>query len=166
MARTRPRADQPGPTVFVLFGATGDLAKRMVLPAFFTLAKEGLLPDRWLLTDAEHEFGTDYQLVHYLAIPPVAFVETTKARGGHRRLPPARPEGGRTRPVRGVPRPGRRRPEVRHGHSLAFDVAEATIALSTLTDADPLPPYVRPIHDALLADRSLLTRPDGLAPRF
>ena len=36
----------PGPTVFVLFGATGDLAKRMVLPAFYTLAIEGLLPDR------------------------------------------------------------------------------------------------------------------------
>jgi glucose-6-phosphate 1-dehydrogenase len=30
--------------VFVLFGATGDLAKRMVLPAFYRLAIEGLLP--------------------------------------------------------------------------------------------------------------------------
>ncbi len=28
------------PVVFVLFGATGDLAKRMVLPAFFTLAQQ------------------------------------------------------------------------------------------------------------------------------
>ena len=34
----------PGPTVFVLFGATGDLANRMVLPAFYRLAREGLLP--------------------------------------------------------------------------------------------------------------------------
>jgi glucose-6-phosphate 1-dehydrogenase len=40
---------RPGPTVFVLFGATGDLAKRMVLPAFYRLAIEGLLPDDWLL---------------------------------------------------------------------------------------------------------------------
>ena len=39
----------PGPTVFVLFGATGDLAKRMVLPAFYRLALEGLLPEKWLL---------------------------------------------------------------------------------------------------------------------
>ncbi|HXT90633.1 MAG TPA: glucose-6-phosphate dehydrogenase, partial [Trebonia sp.] len=39
----------PGPTVFVLFGATGDLAKRMVLPAFYRLACEGLLPDQWRL---------------------------------------------------------------------------------------------------------------------
>ena len=33
------------PTVFVLFGATGDLAKRMVLPAFYQLAQHGLMPD-------------------------------------------------------------------------------------------------------------------------
>jgi glucose-6-phosphate 1-dehydrogenase len=39
----------PGPTVFVLFGATGDLAHRLVLPAFFRLAQEGLLPDEWRL---------------------------------------------------------------------------------------------------------------------
>ncbi|MGD0559402.1 MAG: glucose-6-phosphate dehydrogenase (NADP(+)) [Streptosporangiaceae bacterium] len=41
--------DDPGPVVFVLFGATGDLAKRMVLPAFYRLAREGLLPRQWLL---------------------------------------------------------------------------------------------------------------------
>ena len=50
----------PGPTVFVLFGATGDLAKRMVLPAFFRLAREGLMPRQWLLVgngrgDVAHE---------------------------------------------------------------------------------------------------------------
>jgi hypothetical protein len=37
-------AGDPGPVVFVLFGATGDLARRMVLPAFYRLASEGLLP--------------------------------------------------------------------------------------------------------------------------
>jgi glucose-6-phosphate 1-dehydrogenase len=50
----------PGPTVFVLFGATGDLAGRMVLPAFYRLAAEGLLPAQWLLVgngrgDVAHE---------------------------------------------------------------------------------------------------------------
>jgi glucose-6-phosphate 1-dehydrogenase len=40
---------EPGSTIFVLFGATGDLAKRMVLPAFYRLAVEGLLPKDWLL---------------------------------------------------------------------------------------------------------------------
>ncbi|CCQ15031.1 Glucose-6-phosphate 1-dehydrogenase [Rhodococcus sp. AW25M09] len=37
------------PTVFVLFGATGDLAKRMVLPSFYQLHLEGLLPEKWVL---------------------------------------------------------------------------------------------------------------------
>jgi glucose-6-phosphate 1-dehydrogenase len=130
------------PTIFVLFGATGDLSKRMVLPAFYRLAMEGLLPRQWLLVgngrgDVAHEdfrahvrnvltefgpkpaadvwdsfaervffagggfnsdspgslldhlekarksLGGDPQLVHYLAIPPVAFAETTKALGTH-----------------------------------------------------------------------------------
>ena len=135
-------ADGPAPTVFVLFGATGDLASRMVLPAFYRLAREGLLPDQWLLVgngrgDVAHEdfralvrnavtesgdtpepgqwdafaqrvffagggFSTDSpgslldvigkardslpgdpQLVHYLAVPPVAFGDLTKALGQH-----------------------------------------------------------------------------------
>jgi glucose-6-phosphate 1-dehydrogenase len=130
------------PTIFVLFGATGDLAKRLVLPAFYRLSLEGLLPRQWLLVgngrgDVAHEdfrkhvhdvltefgpkpepadwkpfaerlwfagggfttdspgsllddlakartaLGGDPQLVHYLAIPPVAFEETTKALGQH-----------------------------------------------------------------------------------
>jgi glucose-6-phosphate 1-dehydrogenase len=132
----------PGPTIFVLFGATGDLAKRMVLPAFYRLAREGLLPEQWRLVgngrgDVAHEdfrghfhdaltefdtkpepeewdafaqqvffagggfdtespgsllevigkarsaLGGDPQLVHYLAVPPVAFTELTKALGQH-----------------------------------------------------------------------------------
>jgi glucose-6-phosphate 1-dehydrogenase len=131
----------PGPTVFVLFGATGDLASRMVLPAFYRLASEGLLPAQWLLVgngrgDVAHEdfrarihqaltefdtapepkqwdafaqrvffagggFSTDSpgslidaidkaremlgdpQLVHYLAVPPGAFSDLTKALEQH-----------------------------------------------------------------------------------
>ena len=49
------------------------------------------------------------------------------------------------------------------GAGLALDVAHASIPLSTLSGADPLPAYVRLIHDVLLGDRSLFTRPDGLA---
>jgi glucose-6-phosphate 1-dehydrogenase len=143
-AKKRNGASSPhlGPTIFVLFGATGDLAKRMVLPAFYRLALEGLLPRQWLLVgngrgDLAHEdfrrhvhgaltefgprpgkkawdafsqrvlfagggfttdnpgslldvlaqarksLGGDPQLVHYLAVPPVAFAETTKALGQH-----------------------------------------------------------------------------------
>src|ERR1700689_3525128 len=47
--RHSPDAPRLEPTVFVLFGATGDLAKRMVLPAFYQLALEDLLPKQWLL---------------------------------------------------------------------------------------------------------------------
>ncbi len=131
-----------GPTAFVLFGATGDLAKRLVLPAFYRLATEGLLPRHWLLVgngrgDVTHEdfrghvhdvltefgpepepkewtafaerlyfagggfssespgslldvlgesrrtLGEDAQLVHYLAVPPVAFSGLTQALGQH-----------------------------------------------------------------------------------
>ena len=141
--------ERPGPTVFVLFGATGDLAKRMVLPAFYRLAVDGLLPDEWLLVgngrgDVSHydfrnhvhgvltEFGPqpegeawtafsqrlrfagggfeksdpgsllevideargqisgDAQLVHYLAIPPVAFAGVTEALGEHGLAPDSR----------------------------------------------------------------------------
>jgi glucose-6-phosphate 1-dehydrogenase len=47
-------------TIFVLFGATGDLAARMVLPAFYTLAQKNLLPQEWRLIgngrgDVAHE---------------------------------------------------------------------------------------------------------------
>jgi glucose-6-phosphate 1-dehydrogenase len=147
MAKATKRAaaggtTDPGPTVFVLFGATGDLAKRMVLPAFYTLACAGLLPADWLLVgngrgDVAHEdfrahvrealiqfgphpaegpwqqfserllfagggfdsddpgsmldvlahargrLGRSAQLIHYLAVPPVAFTEMTKALGAH-----------------------------------------------------------------------------------
>src|SRR5450755_3159120 len=145
MASARhPGTSRPGPspTIFVLYGGTGDLAKRMVLPAFYRLAVEGLLPRQWLLVgngrgDVAHEdfrahvhdvltefgphpepgpwesfaqrvffagggfnsddpgslldvlaktrasLGGDPQLVHYLAVPPVAFTELTKALGQH-----------------------------------------------------------------------------------
>ena len=140
--RPRRSGPDPGPTVFVLFGATGDLARRLVLPAFYRLAIEGLLPRRWLLVgngrgDVGHEgfrahvhrvltefgphpqpgawepfaqrvffagggfsvgdpgrmldvlaeahtvLGGDPQLVHYLAVPPVAFAGLTRALGEH-----------------------------------------------------------------------------------
>ncbi len=143
MAAKKNSSPALGPTIFVLFGATGDLAKRLVLPAFYRLAQENLLPRQWRLVgngrgDVAHEdfrahvrnaltefgprpepeqwksfaervffagggfnsdspgslldvvakarasLGGDPQLVHYLAIPPVAFEETTKALGQHR----------------------------------------------------------------------------------
>src|ERR1700685_4570313 len=37
----------PGPHVIVLFGATGDLAKRKLLPGLYHLYVAGLLPDKF-----------------------------------------------------------------------------------------------------------------------
>jgi glucose-6-phosphate 1-dehydrogenase len=51
----------------------------------------------------------------------------------------------------------------RPGPQLQVDATTTHIPLSGLPDADPLPPYVRLIHDVLLGDRSLFTRPDGLS---
>jgi glucose-6-phosphate 1-dehydrogenase len=49
------------------------------------------------------------------------------------------------------------------GPGLDFGVTRASIPLASLRGADPLPAYVRLIHDILIGDRSLFTRPDGLA---
>src|ERR1700730_16128478 len=37
------------PTTMVVFGATGDLARRKLLPALYNLAHDGALPDRFEL---------------------------------------------------------------------------------------------------------------------
>src|SRR3954463_8222080 len=37
------------PTVLTIFGATGDLARRKLLPAIYNLAHEGALPERFSL---------------------------------------------------------------------------------------------------------------------
>src|SRR3954462_1866140 len=37
------------PTTLVIFGATGDLARRKLLPAIYNLAHEGALPERFFL---------------------------------------------------------------------------------------------------------------------
>src|SRR5437667_361643 len=54
MATTAPAMSQgqslgpvPGDHVLVLFGATGDLAKRKLLPGLFHLAVSGLMPERY-----------------------------------------------------------------------------------------------------------------------
>ena len=49
------------------------------------------------------------------------------------------------------------------GPALITEEARAAIPLAGLDGADPLPPYVRLIHDVIIGDRSLFTRPDGLA---
>jgi glucose-6-phosphate 1-dehydrogenase len=49
------------------------------------------------------------------------------------------------------------------GTEMIVEPAVQRLPLAQLPDAEPLPPYVRLIHDVLIGDRSLFTRPDGLA---
>jgi glucose-6-phosphate 1-dehydrogenase len=47
------------PTVLVIFGATGDLARRKLLPAVYNLAHEGALPERFNLVGISRGEQTD-----------------------------------------------------------------------------------------------------------
>ncbi|MDX6626805.1 MAG: glucose-6-phosphate 1-dehydrogenase [Solirubrobacterales bacterium] len=49
---TKPEAQIPADQVIVLFGATGDLAKRKLLPGMFHLARVGLMPERFRIIGA------------------------------------------------------------------------------------------------------------------
>jgi glucose-6-phosphate 1-dehydrogenase len=50
----------PADQVIVLFGATGDLAKRKLLPGMFHLARSGLMPERFrIIGTARHGIGVD-----------------------------------------------------------------------------------------------------------
>ena len=51
----------------------------------------------------------------------------------------------------------------RPGPALITEGTQMSLPLPTMDGADPLPPYVRLIHDVIIGDRSLFTRPDGLA---
>ena len=52
--------------VFVLYGATGDLARRLVLPAFYRLASTGLLPEDWRLIGEGRGDVTDEQFQEHV----------------------------------------------------------------------------------------------------
>lgn len=49
-----PAQGQPaGPCAFVIFGATGDLTKRLLIPALYNLLVNKLLPDRFAIVGYE-----------------------------------------------------------------------------------------------------------------
>ena len=59
---TRPRAAAPvaDPCLLVIFGASGDLTKRLLMPALYNLACDGLLPERFAIVGiAMDEMSTD-----------------------------------------------------------------------------------------------------------
>jgi glucose-6-phosphate 1-dehydrogenase len=48
-----PDAKPPGPCVMVIFGAGGDLTKRLLVPALYNLATTGLIPENFALIGAD-----------------------------------------------------------------------------------------------------------------
>lgn len=48
------------PTVFVIFGATGDLARKKIFPSFFELSKNNLLPEKFkIIAAARSQFTSE-----------------------------------------------------------------------------------------------------------
>ncbi|MBV8676376.1 MAG: hypothetical protein JO355_04305, partial [Planctomycetaceae bacterium] len=47
LADTTPA--RPGPCTMVIFGATGDLTKRLIMPALYNLAAGNLLPEHFAI---------------------------------------------------------------------------------------------------------------------
>jgi len=55
----RPAPRMSGPALMVIFGASGDLAQRKLLPALYNLAQKGLLPDDFTIVGYSRTVYTD-----------------------------------------------------------------------------------------------------------
>ena len=58
-AVTHPLAPPPGPCAMVIFGAGGDLTKRLVTPALYNLCCTHLLPDNFVILGVDHNQQSD-----------------------------------------------------------------------------------------------------------
>ena len=56
------RGDPAGPNVFVIFGATGDLTKRKLMPALYNLREQKLLPEEFAVVAVARKPQSDEQL--------------------------------------------------------------------------------------------------------
>ena len=66
----------PDPCIVVVFGASGDLTKRKLLPALFDLEQAGLLPEEFAVVGVPRRglsetFASDF----YLAVGPEYFAD-------------------------------------------------------------------------------------------
>ncbi len=68
----------PPPATFVIFGANGDLTRRLIVPALYNLAKEGLLPERFAIIGVDH----NKQSAESWAKALLDFLETIVKKGG------------------------------------------------------------------------------------
>jgi len=60
-SRARRPVPHPGNHIIVVFGATGDLARRKLLPGLFHLAEAGLMPDRYQIIGSSRRPIADEQ---------------------------------------------------------------------------------------------------------
>jgi glucose-6-phosphate 1-dehydrogenase len=58
IASPRSRAKPADPCAIVFFGATGDLTKRLVMPALYNLARTKELPEKFTLIGVARADGT------------------------------------------------------------------------------------------------------------
>ena len=78
---TGKRAAKAPPCTMVIFGAGGDLTKRLLMPAIYNLEKEKLLPDNFAIIAADRtpKPAKDYR--DYLADGVRSFVSDTGSGG-------------------------------------------------------------------------------------
>ena len=95
LAPVRGQAQRPDDHVIVLFGATGDLARRKLLPGLYHLAAAGLMPDRYRVIGSARKQLTDEEFAE-LARQAITEFGTGKPAGQawddlQRKLPPPAP---------------------------------------------------------------------------
>ncbi|MET0330561.1 MAG: glucose-6-phosphate dehydrogenase [Dyella sp.] len=71
------------PCVMVIFGAAGDLTKRLVVPALYNLRRNGLLPERFALIGVNHGAMSDTAWKRDLRASLQNFVQTRGGEQGH-----------------------------------------------------------------------------------
>jgi glucose-6-phosphate 1-dehydrogenase len=59
--RSESKGTPPSPLAMVIFGASGDLTKRLVVPALYNLAMQGQLPERFAIIGIDHNEKTAQQ---------------------------------------------------------------------------------------------------------
>ena len=82
--------DKPDSCVVVIFGASGDLTKRKLMPALFALFKQGLLSDEFAILGTSRSLYSDDDAVTVVVEGGVANLRILHPKTPH---PAAVPEG-------------------------------------------------------------------------
>jgi glucose-6-phosphate 1-dehydrogenase len=77
MIREMDKPTPPGPCSFVIFGASGDLTKRLLVPSLYHLKCAGLLPDNFALIGVSRSQESDEQFRERLGATLRAFSSET-----------------------------------------------------------------------------------------